>query len=72
MVSHVQVPREQWKEHPFMEEERELGGLRKQRVHDFPLAKSLPGKKSLSPFHWALLSSYGVTASPSGLPALFN
>ena len=72
MVSHMQLPREQWKEHAFMEEERELGGLRKQRVHDSPLAESLPGEKSLFPFHWTLLSSQSVTASPSGLPTLFN
>lgn len=41
--------------------------LRKQRVHDFPLAESLPGK-SLSPLSTGLCYHHTiVTASPSGL-----
>ena len=41
-------------------------GLSKQRVHGFSLAESLPGKR-FSSSCWALLSSQGMRAPPSGL-----
>ena len=50
--------------------EKELG---RATVNKESKAESLPGKKrSLSSFFGALLSSWGVTALPSGLLTLFN
>ena len=71
-ASHCQVfptPRE---EH-FYWEEKEIGRLAVNRVHDFSLVVSLPAKKrSLYSSCWALLLSQGVRAPPSGLSTLFN
>ena len=42
-----------------------------QNVHEFLLAESLSGeKRNLSSSHWALLSSWGMRAPPSGLRIL--
>ena len=73
MASHMQIPMWQGKEHTFIKK-RKLGGVSsKQRIHGLSLAEPLPGKnRNLSSSSLALLWSQGMSALPSGLPALFN
>lgn len=61
-------------EEAYFNKEKEAGGVySKQRIHGFSLAECLLGKKkSLSSSCLALLWSQGMSALPSGLPALFN
>ena len=58
----------------YFSKEKEAGGVySKWRIHGFSLAESLPGKsESLSSSSLALLWSQGMSALPSGPPALFN
>ena len=60
-------------EEHFYSGKKEVGkGWSKQRVHDFSLVESSPGKKKISSSCWALPSLQGVRASSSGLQTLFN
>ena len=68
MLCLVQVPIEQRTENTFTECKQKNWG-----VHDFSSTESMTGKKkSLSSSCLALLWSQGMSALPSGLPALFN
>lgn len=62
-------------EHPYRGKE-EVGSreaFSEEGVHGFSLAEALPWKnRSLSPSCWALISSEGVRALPSGFPSLIE
>ena len=60
-------PLQQGKETTLIEGKGSWGRAKvNKRVHGFLLAESLPGKKSISSSHWALLLQQGID------PTLFN
>ena len=63
MASHVQFSHMAREGDHLYRGEKEVGRAVVNRVHDFSLAESLPGKRSLSSSCWVLLLSQGMSTS---------
>ena len=61
-----------WQGNSFIEGKGSWEGCSKETVYGFSLAESLSERRSLSSSSWTLVLLQGVSASPSGLPALIE